>query len=270
MTVESLLNQLQPYQGNIINLALALAIFLVGWSIAKWVNQLILKVLRKRKLDESLARFLASLAQYGVLAATVITSLDHAGVPTTSFLAVLGSAGLAVGLALQGSLGHFASGVMLLIFRPFALTDVIETAGQTGTVTDVGLFSTTLVNLDNHRITIPNGAITSGTIVNFTALGHRRAQVSVGVSYGSDLTRVREILIRAIESCPTIRQDPAPAVVLAGLGASSVDFSVFVWCDVADYGKTLDSTRQAVYQALNDAHIEIPFNQLVIHQAGEA
>lgn len=247
----------------------ALLIFAAGWVVSKWTHVLITKLLHRRKIDESLVRFLASLAQYGVLAACVIAALGTVGIQTASLVALLGAAGLAIGLALQGNLSHFASGVMLLSFRPFTIGDTIEAGGQTGSVAEIGLFATTLITPENHRITVPNGSITGSAITNFTILGQRRATIEVGVAYGSDIDQVTELLTHAVGQLEAILEDPAPAVVFVGLGASSLDFAVRVWAKNDEFFPMQHQARKAVYNALNQANIEIPFNQIVVHQSAD-
>lgn len=265
--IESLSKQWPQAQDFIINAATALLIFIVGWIASKWISSMFGRVLEKRKVDRALSRFLASLVQYLILALAVIAALDRAGVPSTSFVALLGSAGLAIGLAMQGTLGHFSSGVMILIFRPFTLDDVVTVAGQTGKVEEIGIFSTTLVTVANETVIIPNGSITGSTIINLTRRGHRRAGIDIGAAYGCDVDKTSAVLLAAAEKCSLVLKDPAPAVALVGLGASSVDFKVLASAKNEDYIPMQAQVRQALYDALNEAGIEIPFNQMVIHQA---
>lgn len=248
-------------------LVLAVLIFVVGNAFAKMLHRLTQAGLEKRKVDAALSRFLGQMVRYLVLAATVIAALGVLGIETTSFVALLGSAGLAVGLALQGSLGNFAAGVMILFFRPFTLGDVITAGGHTGGVVDIGLFATTLHTPDNMKIIIPNSAITSGSIVNITTLGTRRMSVDVGVEYGADLAQVQAVLQSSAQRCTKAIQDPAPAVAFVNLGGSSLDFRVFAWCNSADGLDLLHQLRCNVYDDLNAAGIDIPFSQIVVHQA---
>lgn len=244
-----------------------IAILVIGWLVAKWLERLTVRLCEKREVDVALSRFLGGLARYFVLAATVIAALGTVGIETTSVVALLGSAGIAVGLALQGNLAHFASGVMILFFRPFAIGDVIEAAGTIGQVEDIGLFATTLGTPDGHKIVVPNGAITKGNIDNHSPKGKRRIHIPVGVAYGVDVNKVREILLPAVAAAPGVLEEPAPAIVLDGLGASSVDIDMQVSCMTDDYLPVSEAVRQAAYDALNEAGIEIPYNQLVIHKA---
>lgn len=265
--LEELAGKWPQAQDFIINAATALGIFIVGWIVSKWVCALVGRILEGRKVDRALSGFLASIVRYLVLAMAVIAALDRAGVPSTSFVALLGSAGLAVGLAMQGTLGHFSSGVMILFFRPFTIDDVVTVDGNTGTVTDIGLFATTLLTPANETVIVPNGSITGSTIINLTRQGHRRAKIEIGAAYGCDVDQVKSILLQAAKGCDKVLQDPAPGVALTGLGASSVDFTVLVSAKNEDFVAFQGEVRQALYDALNKAGIDIPFSQIVVHQA---
>lgn len=245
----------------------AIVIFAIGWMASKWANLVILSIARGRQLDEALSRFVAAIAQYAILAAAFIAALGAVGVETTSLVAIFASAGLAVGLALQGSLANFASGVMILFFRPFNLGDVINAGGHTGEVKDIGLFATTMQNPGNDKIIVPNAAITGGSIINHTAAGTRRGSIDVGVAYGSDVGKVIEVLQAAASSADCVLDTPAPAIALVGLGASSVDFQIHCWANCADYLAMMHNVRRAAYEGLNEAGIDIPFNQIVVHRA---
>ncbi len=258
---------LEPYAGLIVGAATALVIFVVGWIVAKWVHALCLRLARRSQVDEALARFLASLAQWAVLAMAVIAALGKVGVQTTSLVALLGAAGLAVGLALQGNLSNFAAGVMILLFRPFTLGDWVTAGGKTGKVKEVGLFASTILTPANETIIVPNAKITSDAISNFSALGTRRGAIAVGIAYGSDVERAMEVMIAACKSVDTVLDDPAPSVNFAGFGASSLDFEVRPWANDADFPGVLHHVRLAIYRALDEEEIEIPFDQIVIHQA---
>ncbi|MEE9383746.1 MAG: mechanosensitive ion channel domain-containing protein [Nannocystaceae bacterium] len=255
------------YAPVIKNGAVALLIMVLGWFVAKWSCALTLKGFRKRKMDEAVARFLAALVQYGLLAAAVITALGTAGVETTSFVALLGTLGLAIGLALQGSLSHFASGVMLLVYRPFTVGDTVIVAGSMGVVQEVGLFATTLISPDNETIIVPNGAVSSGTVVNLTARGSRRGAVDVGVAYGAEIGHVVKVLKEAAKRADLVLLDPEPVVAFGGFGASALDFKVLVWSAAPDYLPMLHNVREQVYLALNEGGIDIPFQQIVVRQA---
>ena len=247
--------------------AIALGIFIAGWIVAKWVHRLVLAATRKTKIDEALGRFFASMAQYAVLALAVIAALDKAGIPTTSLAAVIAAAGLAVGLALQGSLGNFASGVLLLIFRPFTLGDRVTAAGHTGDVIDIGLFATTLATPGEQKIIIPNGAVTGGSIVNHTASGLVRISMEAGVAYGADVDQVCGLLVEAAKASDLVLDEPEPEAAFVEMAASSLNFLVHCWTQPENYVDMQHNVRRSIYNKLNEAGIEIPFNQLVVHRA---
>ena len=252
------------------NVGLAILILFIGWMVSKWASGLVLRACRRAEVDEALARFLGSLAQYAVLIATVIASLGQVGVETTSLVAVFASAGLAVGLAMQGTLGNFASGVMILFFRPFSLDDVVKVAGETGKVTDIGLFATKLMTPDNHKIIVPNGQVTSAVITNFTSQDKRRVVVEIGIAYGVDVDKAKGVIIEALKKTDLLVEDPAPGVVLSGFGASSVDLVATGFAKTSDWWPALHNAKVSIYNALNEGGIEIPFNQIVVHRADAA
>lgn len=261
---------LAPWMPLIEGIAFALLIFTIGWVLSKWAASMTHKSLQKRKVDEALARFLASLAQYTVLGMTLIAALGKVGLPIASLVAVFGAAGLAVGLALQGNLGHFASGVMLLIFRPFTIGDFVTAGGHTGTIDEVGLFATTMVTPNNDKIIVANSGITGGSITNHTVLGIRRAEISVGVGYGEDMKAVMKVLTEAASKSEFVLDDPGVGVAFTNFGASSLDFVVMPWSKTGDFVPMKNDVRILLYDALNEAGIEIPFDQVVVHKAPEA
>lgn len=264
---EAVPNWLRPYIPSALNLFFGILILIVGWAISKWAHKAVLGGLRRAHVEEALARFLSSIAQYCVLAATLISALNRVGVQTTSLVALLASAGLAVGLALQGSLSSFASGVMILFFRPFMLGDVVKISGLDGTVEDIGLFQTRLKAIEGETIILPNSAITNNPIINYSARGIRRATIDVGVAYGSEVETVLKRLQAAVDQVENGLSEPPPALIFSGLGPSSLDFRVGLWCRSSNYAKTMTSLRAAVYNELTKAGIDIPFPQLVLHRA---
>ena len=244
-----------------------LLILWVGKKLADWGEKLSKSLLEKAKVDVSLSGFLSSLVKYTVLAAAVIATLDQIGIKTTGLVAIFASAGLAIGLALQGSLSNFAAGTMILGFQPFTVGDVVKVADATGKVEFIGIFTTTLLTLDNEVIVVPNSAITSGNIENYTAKDFRRVHTDIGVAYGEDLDKCEEVLLKAAGKTALRLEDKAPETFITGFGASSIDFNVRVFCEPADYWAVKNDLRKQVYAGLNEAGIEIPFAQLVIHQA---
>lgn len=266
MTVEKLLAALvelaAQYGGKIV---VAVIVLFVGWTAAGWVGNLTRRALGRTKVDITLAAFLARLVRWSIMLLVILGCLSVFGVETTSFAAVIGSAGIAIGLAIQGTLSNCAAGVMLLMFRPFNVGDVIVVGGQTGTVNEIELFTTTLDSFDNRRFIIPNSQIFGATIENMTFHPRRRADVDVGVSYAADIDRTREVLTRAAASVAGGLADPAPEVFLQGLGASSVNWTVRVWAKTADFGNVKQAAVRAVKMALDEARIEIPFPQMDVH-----
>lgn len=237
---------------------------------ASWLQRIVRLATQKARVEETLARFFGKLARWAVLLVGGLLILGEFGVETASFAVVLGALGLAIGLALQGTLGNFASGVLLLIFRPFRVGDVVRVAGETGKVDEIDLFCTTLDTVDNRRILVPNGAILGGTIENITRHAQRRADFTVGVDYAADLDATRAALERAAASVPQRDPERGHQVVLAGLGASAVDWQVRVWCPTPDYFACLEAIVQAVKRELDVAGIGIPFPQLDVHLRGGA
>jgi small conductance mechanosensitive channel len=207
------------------------------------------------------------MVRWVILAVAVIAAIEKMGVQTTSVLTLLASAGLAVGLALQGSLAHFASGVMLLIFRPFDIGDVVTAGGHTGKIMDIGLFATTLHTPDQEKIIVPNGQISGGSIVNITALGRRRGVVDVGVAYGTDIDKVVALCTKAAAAVDVVEDGAGVTVAFTNMAASAIEFKVLFFTSSADHLDGLHRVRKACYDALNAEGIDIPFDQVVVHQA---
>ena len=260
---------IKPYFDLATDIVTAIVIFIIGNIVAGWVSGLVRRALTKRQLDESLVGFLGSLARWLVLAAAVIAALEAVGVQTTSLVALLGSAGLAIGLALQGNLAHFASGVMILIFKPYSVDHYVATAGHEGWIKEIGLFTTTMLTVDNETVIIPNGVATGGSLINYSKAGTRRAHVAVGVAYGSKVPQVIEVLTKAAKDSKFVDQSIEPVIAFVGLGASSIDFLILAHCQPADYADMLHTVRTNAYEGLEAAGIEIPFDQLVLHKAPE-
>ena len=248
-----------------LSLAGAIAVLFFAWVIAGWLSSLASRSLARAKVDETLSKFLSPLVRWLVLLLALLACLSIFGIETTSFAAVLGAAGLAVGLAFQGTLSNFAAGVMLLVFRPFKVGDVVQISGETGTVFEIQIFTTSIDTFDNRRIIIPNGGIFGSTIENITFHAKRRADVDVGVDYAADIEHTRTLLEQAAASVAGQVADTAPAVVLLGLGASSVDWSVRVWAPTPDFGAVKQATITAVKKTLDDAGIGIPYPQMDVH-----
>ncbi len=245
-----------------------LVLLFVGWLVAGWAGRLVWRGCERAKLDPTLGKFFAKMARWAILIFVVLACLGVFGVNTTSFAAVLAAAGLAVGLALQGSLSNFASGVMLLIFRPFKVGDVVTISGCTGKVDEIELFTTRIDTADNRRLILPNSAVFGTTIENITFHSKRRVEVAVGVEYSADIDKTRAVLEKAAKGVLGILEDPAPQVLLSQLGASSVDWSVRVWCATSDFWTVKEAATRAVKMALDEAGIGIPFPQMDVHLDG--
>lgn len=244
---------------------LALIVLFLALTIASWISSAVRTSLTKMKFDPTLSKFLAKLARWAVLLMAVLVCLGTFGVETTSFAAVIGAAGFAVGLAFQGTLSNFASGAMLLIFRPFKVGDVVNISGQLGKVDEIELFTTAVDTFDNRRIILPNSSVFGSTIENITYHPVRRVDVSVGAAYDADIDQTRRVLESAIDMTDGMIPHPEPQVVLDNLGASSVDWVVRVWAPTDKFLDVKQSLIRAVKMKLDQAGIGIPFPQMDIH-----
>ena len=243
----------------------ALLLLFVARIVASGVAGLVRRTMERQNVDPTLTKFISKAVRIAILAASIVAILGVFGVETTSFAAILGAAGLAIGLAFQGTLGNLAAGAMLLVFRPFKVGDFIEVAGQAGTVDEIEIFTTTLVALDNRKIIIPNGNVFGGTIVNVTGNPQRRVDVNVGTEYSADLDETRKVLEAACAQVKGGLQDPPPQVYLKELGDSSINWSLRVWCECADYWGVREDLTYKAKVALDNAKIGIPFPQMDVH-----
>ncbi|MEQ9823686.1 MAG: mechanosensitive ion channel domain-containing protein [Puniceicoccaceae bacterium] len=248
-----------------IKIILAIVLFLVGKRIASWLSKMTKNALTKGHMDPTLVSFVGNIVNALLLAAVVIAVLDVVGIQTTSLVAVIGAAGLAIGLALQGSLANFASGVMLIIFRPFRQGDFITAGGESGIVEEVTLFTTSMRTPDNKAIIIPNAAITSGSITNFSAKPTRRVDLVYGVSYNDDLKKVKEVIWDVLNADERILKDPAPTVGLLELADSSVNFAVRPWVNASDYWAVYFDLNETIKLRFDQEGISIPFPQRDVH-----
>lgn len=265
--VAGLASKVVDWSARIVGVLIALLVALI---IARWLQRATERVMERRGVDSTLRGFVGALVRYTVLTTAIVSCLGVFGIQTTSIAAVLGSAGLAMGLAFQGTLSNFAAGVMLLMFRPFKVDDVIQVSGTTGKVTRIDLFTTDLVTGDNRKIIIPNKNVFGNTIENLTALDTRRVDIDVGVDYGGDIDTTRETLITAATSLDLVMDDPAPQAVLIGLGASSVDWSVRCWCKTSDYWAVREALIRAAKIGLDEKQLGIPFPQVDVHLDNQA
>jgi small conductance mechanosensitive channel len=243
----------------------AVAVLLIGRGAARWLRSAVRKTMERREADPTLVPFICGLVYWLVLLLVVVAVLGLFGIPTASFVAVLGAAGLAVGLALQGTLSSFAGGVMLLVFRPFKAGDLVEVAGSLGKVQEVGIFSTVLHTPDNVRIVIPNSSVFGQVIKNFTANDRRRIDLVVGVSYDDDLERARQTIDRVIRSDDRVLGDPAPVVAVSEMADSSVNFVVRPWCRTEDYWDVRWDLTRRLKEELEAAGCSIPYPQRDVH-----
>ncbi|NNE34805.1 MAG: mechanosensitive ion channel [Rhodothermales bacterium] len=248
-----------------INILGALLILLVGKIVAGWARKVTVRALSKTNVDPIVANFAGKTVGVLVIVFAVIAILNRFGIQTASVIAVIGAAGLAVGLALQGTLSNFASGVMLLIFRPFKIGDAVSAGGQFGIVESMDLFTTALDTLDNKRIIIPNGEIYGSVIENYTHNEMRRVDINVGTDYSADLRHVRQVLEQVPERVGGVLTDPAPQIFLHELGDSSINWQVRVWCETENYWDVWQETTEETKKALDGAGVGIPFPQMDVH-----
>jgi len=244
----------------------AILILIVGnWIIKKLVS-LLRKLAERKHFDPSLRNFLLSLVEWSLKIFLFITVLGQLGVATSSFVAIIGAAGLAIGLALQGSLANFAGGALALLFKPYRVGDLIEAQGILGTVKEIQIFTTTLLTPENKTVIIPNGELSNGTITNYSREGKLRVDLVVGVAYDSDLEKAKAVLMRVMEEHPLVLKDPAPSVMVLELGDSSVNLAVRPWAKPEDYWTVYGDILERAKNALDEAGIEIPYPHMVIHQ----
>ncbi|MGP1386940.1 MAG: mechanosensitive ion channel family protein [Thainema sp.] len=243
----------------------AIAVLIVGTWIAKWLRRLTRRLMTKRDVDATVVAFIGNLVYYGALIAVVIVALSQLGVETASFVAVLGAAGLAIGLALQGSLSNFAAGILIILFRPFKAGDFIETAGAMGIVEQVEIFTTTLKTPDNCKVIVPNSSILSNNIKNFSGYPTRRVDMVFGIGYSDDVDKARQIIWDVLNEDSRILADPEPTVSLFQLADSSVNFAVRPWVNGADYWTVMCDTTETIKKRFDAADINIPFPQREVH-----
>ncbi|MBV3866223.1 mechanosensitive ion channel family protein [Phocaeicola coprocola] len=245
----------------------AIIIYIVGCFIIKQVGRLLARILEKRKLEISVQTFLRSLVSILLNLILAFAIVSRLGVETTSFAALLASAGVAIGMALSGNLSNFAGGLIILVFKPFKVGDYIEGQNANGTVREIQIFHTILTTVDNKVIYVPNGALSSNAITNYSKQETRRAEWVFGVEYGEDFEKVKAVLQRIIDADPRILKDPAPMIALGALSASSVDIKVRAWAKTADYWDVYFDMNKIVYDTFNKEGIGFPFPQLTVHQA---
>ncbi len=266
MDVTALIDQAKVFITNYaVNILGALLIFLIGKWIAQRLVALLSKVMTRQEIDVTLTRFLEKLTYYSLMVVVLMAAADRLGINTSSFLAIVGAAGLAVGLALKDSLSNFASGVMLVFFRPFKIGDAVTAGGVTGKVEAISIFNTTFLTFDNQRMIVPNGQITNATIININANDTRRLDLVFGIGYEDNILTAKAIFKNIVESDPRVLEDPAPQIVVSELADSSVNFNVRPWVKTEDYWDLKWDLIEKIKLALDDAGISIPFPQSDVH-----
>jgi len=248
-----------------VKLIAALLILIIGNWLAKKAASVFVAVMNRNEIDITLTKFLKNIIYYALLTAVVIAAAGQLGINTTSFLTVVGAAGLAIGLALKDSLANFSSGVMLILFRPFKVGDAVTVAGETGGVEEITIFNTVINTPDNQRKIIPNGLITAGTITNITANDTRRIDMIFGIGYDDDIKKAEKILIEQVTAHSKVLSDPGPTVAVAELADSSVNFVVRPWVKTADYWDVKFRLTEEIKLAFDEAGISIPFPQQDVH-----
>jgi len=248
----------------------AVIIFIIGRITARIISGVVAKMMTKAKVEETLVKFCTSLTYIAIMAFVILAALEKIGVRTTSFVAILAAAGLAIGLSLQGTLGNFAAGVMLIMFRPFKVGDFIEAGGTSGVVEEIHIFNTILRSGDNKQIIVPNGHIIAGNIINYSAKETRRIDLVIGVSYQDDLKKVRAVLEDILTKEERVLEDPAVTIGLLELGDSSVNFAVRPWVKTGDYWPTLFALQEEIKLRFDQEGISIPFPQRDVHLINSA
>ncbi len=267
------MGNLEGYSKQLIELAIsygpklvgAILVLIIGLWVIKLINKMILRAMERSELDESLRPFLKSLASTLLKVLLVISVLGMLGVTMTSFIAILGAAGLAVGMALSGTLQNFAGGVMILIFKPFIVGDVIEAKGYTGKVNKILIFNTILKTPDNKTIIIPNGGLSTDSLVNYSTEPQRRVDWAFGIGYGDDYEKAKAVLLDLINQDSRILKDPEPFIGLAALDDSAVNIAVRAWVNAPDYWDVHFKMNQDVYKIFDEKGLNIPYPQMDVH-----
>lgn len=245
----------------------AFSIIIIGWYIVKQVKKYLHAYLQKTKFDDSINSFVVSTVAVVLWSFIIMAILQKFGIEIAPLIAGLGVAGFAIGFAVQGSLSNFASGVMMIVLKPFKMGDLVNVAGTVGVVQEVGIMTCTFATLDNQKVIIPNSKIFGETITNMTGFPTRRVDMSVGVAYNTNIDKAREALVKALEACPLVLNDPAPMAEVVEFGDSSINFTVRAWCKTENYWNTFFQCNRNIKASLDEAGIEIPFPQRVVHMA---
>jgi small conductance mechanosensitive channel len=261
--LNALKTQVTEYAPTVVGAILTL---IIGFWIIGWITSIARKAMQRAKMDETIQPFLASLLSVGLKVLLLITVAGMFGVETTSVIAMFGALAFAVGLALQGTLGHFASGVLLLVFKPYKVGDLVEIGGgNVGTVEEIQVFNTVLATLDNKRVIVPNGVVTSNVVTNISGQGIIGVELTFGIGYGDDIDKARKVILAVGKECPYILDDPAQGVVVAELGDSSVNLATRPFAKSENYWPTFFYMQENVKKAFDREGISIPFPQMDVH-----
>ncbi|RLC57665.1 MAG: mechanosensitive ion channel family protein [Candidatus Cloacimonadota bacterium] len=268
--MEQLLDKLIEWGATFgIKIIAAVAILIIGRMVAKVLQKLIVKVMDKKNVDKTISSFASSMVFSALYIFVILAALSQIGIQTTSFMTIIGAAGLAIGLALQGSLSNFAAGFLIILFRPFKLGDYVEAGGVSGSISKISIFTTDINTVDNKKIIVPNAQIMNGTITNYTAEKTRRVDLTFGVGYEADISKVKDILNKIIKEHKLILKDPEPFVRLGNLGDSSIDFTVRVWSKTEDYWTVHFDLIESAKEEFDKANISIPYPQMDVHMIKE-
>ncbi len=259
---QDIANWLMVYSGKIMA---AIAIFIIGRWLSGKLTNLLSHVLEKNKVEQTLINFLKNIAYYSLLVVVIIAALNQLGINTTSFLAIVGAAGLAIGLALKDSLSNFSSGVMLILFRPFKIGDAITAAGVTGAVKEIGIFCTELATPDNQKIIVPNSAIMGDVITNITANDTRRIDLTIGIAYTDSIALAKEVLEKILAQEARLLNTPAPTIAVAELADSSINLVVRPWVNTGDYWTVRFDLTEKIKVGFDEAGLNFPFPQQDVH-----
>lgn len=243
----------------------ALAILIVGMWVAKQIRKGIVKVMEKREIDPTLISFSASMLYVVMQIFVIVAALEKLNIKTTSFVAILGAAGLAIGLALQGSLANFAAGVLMIIFKPFKVGDFVEAGGATGSVVEISIFTTILNTMDNKKVIVPNAKLMGDNITNYSANDTRRVDLVAGISYADDIDKARAAIQAAVAEVGGVLESPAPEITVSEMADSSVNFAVRPWCKPVDYWAVYFGVTEAIKKRFDAEGITIPFPQRDVH-----
>ena len=247
----------------------AILVLWIGWRLIKLLRRTIDNIMIRQKLEQSLRGFLSSLIDVILKTLLIIMAMDVIGIKATSFIALLGAVGLAIGMALQGTLQNFAGGVIIMIMKPFKVGDEIKGGGQEGIVKDIKIVHTVITTFNNTTIIIPNTELATSTVINYTTQDKRRVEASVGIAYGEDVAKARKIILDLLDADPRVLKDPEPNVILVNLNESSVDLSIRAWANKEVYWDVWSDIREDIYNAFNKEGISIPFPQIQIHMDKE-